>query len=105
MTGVAAERYRLLVIEDEVEIRRAVSAALRDQHPSIIEASTGTAGIDAVDTSHPDLIILDLGLPHIDGLAVCTSIRAATAAPIIVPTARHRASDTVAPLHAAAADY
>src|SRR5258708_39092350 len=96
MTGVAAERYRLLVIEDEVEIRRAVSAALRDQHPAIIEASTGTAGIDAVDTSHPDLIILDLGLPDIDDLAVCTSIRAATAAPFIVLTARPGESHPVA---------
>ncbi len=105
MTGVAAEHYRLLVIEDEVDIRRAVSAALRDQHPAIIEASTGTAGIDAVDTSHPDLIILDLGLPDIDGLAVCTSIRAATAAPIIVLTARHGESDTVALLNAGADDY
>jgi two-component system KDP operon response regulator KdpE len=105
MTGVAAEHYRLLVIEDEVDIRRAVIAALRDQHPAIIEASTGTAGIDAVDNSHPDLIILDLGLPDIDGLAVCARIRAATAAPIIVLTARHGEADTVALLNAGADDY
>ena len=49
MTSVAAEHYRLLVIEDEVDIRRAVGAALRDQHPAIIEASTGQAGVEAVD--------------------------------------------------------
>jgi two-component system KDP operon response regulator KdpE len=103
--AVATEHYRLLVIEDEVDIRRAVSAALRDQHPAIIEASTGAAGVDAVDTARPDLIILDLGLPDIDGLDVCKRIRAATAAPIIVLTARHGESDTVALLNAGADDY
>jgi len=105
MTSVAAEHYRLLVIEDEVDIRRAVGAALRDQHPAIIEASTGQAGVEAVDTSHPDLVILDLGLPDLDGLAVCERIRAMTAAPIIVLTARHGEADTVALLNAGADDY
>jgi two-component system KDP operon response regulator KdpE len=105
VTGVAAEHYRLLVIEDEVDIRRAVGAALRDHNSAIIEASTGTAGINAVDSSHPDLIILDLGLPDIDGLVVCERIRKMTAAPIIVLTARHGESDTVALLNAGADDY
>ena len=105
MTSVAAEHFRLLVIEDEIDIRRAVGAALRDQHPSIIEAPTGQAGVDAVDASHPDLIILDLGLPDLDGLAVCERIRAMTPAPIIVLTARHGESNTVALLNAGADDY
>jgi two-component system KDP operon response regulator KdpE len=105
MTGVATEQYRLLVIEDETEIRRAVGAALRDQHPIIFEASTGNLGLGAVASAHPDLIILDLGLPDIDGLAVCERIRAVTAAPIIVLTARHTESDTVALLNAGADDY
>jgi two-component system, OmpR family, KDP operon response regulator KdpE len=103
--SVATEHYRLLVIEDEVDIRRAVSAALRDHHPAIIEASTGAAGVGAIDSSRPDLIILDLGLPDIDGIDVCKRIRATTAAPIIVLTARHGESDTVALLNAGADDY
>ena len=105
MTSVAVDHYRLLVIEDEVDIRRAVGGALREQHPAIIEASTGEAGVEAVDTSHPDLVILDLGLPDLDGLVVCQRIRAMTAAPIIVLTARHTESDTVALLNAGADDY
>jgi two-component system KDP operon response regulator KdpE len=105
LTGVAVGHYVLLVVEDEVDIRRAVGAALRDQHPAIVEASTGMAGISAVDTSNPDLIILDLGLPDIDGLAVCERIRTKTAAPIIVLTARHGEADTVALLNAGADDY
>ena len=105
MTSVATEHYRLLVIEDEVDIRRAVGAALRDQHPAIIEAPTGEAGVEAVDASHPDLIILDLGLPDLDGLAVCERIRAMTASPIIVLTARHGEANTVALLNAGADDY
>lgn len=105
MTSVAAEHYRLLVIEDEVDIRRAVGAALREQQPVIIEASTGQAGVEAVDALHPDLVILDLGLPDLDGLAACERIRAMTAAPIIVLTARHGESNTVALLNAGADDY
>ena len=105
VTSVAAEHYVLLVIEDEVDIRRAVGAALRDQHPAIVEASTGKAGIEAVDNSNPDLIVLDLGLPDVDGLAVCEQIRTKTAAPIIVLTARHGEMDTVRLLNAGADDY
>lgn len=105
VSSVAVDHYVLLVIEDEVDIRRAVGAALRDQHPAIVEAATGMAGIGAIDSSHPDLIILDLGLPDIDGLAVCERIRTKTAAPIIVLTARHGESDTVALLNAGADDY
>jgi two-component system, OmpR family, KDP operon response regulator KdpE len=100
-----APPYTLLIIEDEIEITRAVGAALREQHPAIIEASGGKTGLDAVKSSHPDIIILDLGLPDLDGLEVCQRIRAVTDAPIIVLTARHGEADTVALLNAGADDY
>ena len=100
-----APPYTLLIIEDEIEITRAVGAALREQHPAIVETSGGRAGLEAIKGSNPDIIILDLGLPDLDGLAVCQRIRALTDAPIVVLTARHGEADTVALLNAGADDY
>ncbi len=100
-----APPYTLLVIEDEIEITRAVGAALREQHPAIVEATGGKAGLEAIKGSRPDIIILDLGLPDLDGLEVCRRIRALTDAPIVVLTARHTEADTVALLNAGADDY
>jgi two-component system KDP operon response regulator KdpE len=100
-----APPYTLLIIEDEIEITRAVGAALREQHPVIVEASGGRTGLEAIKESRPDIIILDLGLPDIDGLEVCQRIRAMTDAPIVILTARHGEADTVALLNAGADDY
>ncbi|MEO8910587.1 MAG: response regulator transcription factor [Gemmatimonadaceae bacterium] len=107
MNDVQAEpaAYTLLVIEDEAEICRAVGAALREQHPAIIEADGGMAGLDAMRTSRPDIVILDLGLPDIDGLEVCRRIRAMSDAPILVLTARQGEASAVALLNAGADDY
>jgi two-component system, OmpR family, KDP operon response regulator KdpE len=105
MMTADAPPYTLLVIEDEVEITRAVGAALREQHPAIIEAAGGKAGLEAIRTSRPDIIILDLGLPDLDGLEVCARIRSITDVPIVVLTARHGEANTVALLNAGADDY
>ncbi|HEX3532764.1 MAG TPA: response regulator transcription factor [Gemmatimonadaceae bacterium] len=105
MTTAEAPPYTLLIIEDEIEITRAVGAALREQHPAIVEASGGKKGLEAVKEFRPDIIILDLGLPDVDGLEVCKRIRAITDAPIVVLTARHGEADTVALLNAGADDY
>jgi two-component system KDP operon response regulator KdpE len=105
MMLAGAAPYTLLVIEDEIDITRAVGAALREQHPAIVEARGGREGLDAIRGARPDIIILDLGLPDLDGLEVCRRIRAITDAPIVVLTARHGESDTVALLNAGADDY
>lgn len=97
--------YTLLVIEDDAEITRAVGAALRDQGPLLVEAAGGKAGIEAVNRSRPDIIVLDLGLPDMDGLDVCRRMRSITNAPIVVLTARNNESDVVALLNAGADDY
>ena len=100
-----APPYTLLIIEDEIEITRAVGAALREQHLDIVEADGGRTGLEAIKASRPDIIILDLGLPDLDGLEVCQRIRALTDAPIVVLTARHTEADIVSLLNAGADDY
>lgn len=105
MLTAEATPFTLLVIEDEIAITRAVGAALREQRPEIVEATGGKSGLEAIKRSHPDLIILDLGLPDIDGLEVCRLIRAITDAPIVVLTARRGEADIVALLNSGADDY
>lgn len=100
-----APPYTVLVIEDEADITRAVGAALRMQHPSFIEAANGSMGIALVRSAQPDIIILDLGLPDLDGLEVCKRIRLISDRPVVVLTARDSEADTVALLNAGADDY
>ena len=65
----------ILVIDDEVQIRRAIANALRDLSDRMLEASTGEEGIDLAATARPELIVLDLGLPDMPGVEVCREIR------------------------------
>jgi len=95
----------VLVIDDEPQIRRAVRDALRDVTPRVDEASNGTSGIDAATNHHPDLIVLDLGLPDMAGVDVCREIRQRSAVPIIVLSARHSENEKVDLLNAGADDY
>jgi two-component system KDP operon response regulator KdpE len=95
----------VLVIDDEPQIRRAVRDALRDVTPRVDEASNGSSGIDAATNHHPDLIVLDLGLPDMDGVDVCREIRQRSAVPIIVLSARHSEHEKVDLLNAGADDY
>ena len=94
----------VLVIDDEPQIRRAVRDALRDVTPRVDEASNGTSGIDAATNHHPDLIVLDLGLPDMAGVDVCREIRQRSAVPIIVLSARHSEHEKVDLLNAGADD-
>lgn len=95
----------LLVIEDDAEIRRAIGTAVAGQGLSTVEASTGAEGIAAARGGRVDLIILDLGLPDIDGRVVCSSIRSFSTVPIVVLTARDSEAETVALLEGGADDY
>jgi two-component system KDP operon response regulator KdpE len=95
----------VLVIDDEPQIRRAVRDALRDITPRVDEASNGSSGIDAATNHHPDLIVLDLGLPDMAGVDVCREIRQRSAVPIIVLSARHSEHEKVDLLNAGADDY
>jgi two-component system KDP operon response regulator KdpE len=109
-TGGEAERPPangpvVLVIEDEPPIRRFLRPTLASQGYRIVEAESGEDGLLQAATRQPDLVILDLGLPDLDGLEVIRRLREWTAVPIIVLSARGAESDKVAALDAGADDY
>lgn len=95
----------VLVIDDEAQIRRVVRNALDNEATKIIEAETGRQGIDMAAAGRPNLIVLDLGLPDIDGGSVCREIRKWSQSPIIVLSARHSDVEKVALLDSGADDY
>lgn len=98
-------RPTILVIEDEPPLQKFLRVTLEAQGYSVILATRGEEGLRHVATAMPDLIILDLGLPDIDGLDVTKRLREWSAIPIIVASARGREQDKVAALDAGADDY
>jgi two-component system KDP operon response regulator KdpE len=89
---------RVLVIDDEETIRRFLRVALSSQGYAVIEQSSGQEGISSVTTEKPDVIILDLGLPDIDGVEVTRLLRQWTQIPIIILSVRGSESDKIAAL-------
>ncbi|MEP6991618.1 MAG: response regulator transcription factor [bacterium] len=95
----------ILVIDDEMQIRRALSESLAHLCDQVVEAGTGTAGIERAAAMTPDLIVLDLGLPDMSGVAVCREIRRWSSVPILVLSARHTEQEKVELFSAGADDY
>ena len=95
----------VLVIDDEPQIRRVVRNALAAEDTRVLEATSGTEGIDTTAAQRPDLVILDLGLADISGVNVCREIRKWSDVPIIVLSARHADTEKVELLDAGADDY
>jgi DNA-binding response OmpR family regulator len=95
----------ILVIEDDPAIRSAVQRAMTERGHAVAVASAGLPGLDLVINERPDVVLLDLGLPDLDGLTVIAMIRAASAVPIIVITARDDDATIVKALDAGADDY
>ena len=102
---IAADGSVVLVIEDEPEIRRFLRASLVAQGFRLVEATSGDEGLRQAATRQPDIVVLDLGLPDVDGLEVIRHLREWTAVPIIVLSARGQESDKIAALDAGADDY
>jgi two-component system KDP operon response regulator KdpE len=98
-------RDQILVIDDEPPIRRVVRNAVEPTIGSVIEADSGARGIDLAASERPQLVILDLGLPDMEGDAVCREIRAWSTAPIIVLSARQSPQEQAALLDAGADDF
>jgi two-component system, OmpR family, KDP operon response regulator KdpE len=96
---------KILIIDDESAIRRLLKVSLKSQGYTIVEASSGKEGVEQAAMSHPDLIVLDLGLPDMDGLRVMKSIREWSQVPIIILTVRDSEIDKVTLLDSGANDY
>jgi len=96
---------RILLVDDELSIQRAVVPLLKSRGYDVESAGTGTEALRIVAAHPPDLIVLDLGLPDIEGTEVCRRVRAQSAMPIIVLSARGSEADKVAALDLGADDY
>ena len=98
-------KLRILVVDDERAIRRFLKASLSAHGYIVLEATTGQEGLDGVTVHRPDLIILDIGLPDIDGFEVTKRLREWTQTPIIILSVQEQEADKVAALDAGADDY
>ncbi len=96
---------RILVIEDETPIRRFLRIAIESAGFTMLEADRGRLGIELAATEAPDIVVLDLGLPDMDGKAVIVAIREWSAVPILVLSVRDAETEKIAALDAGADDY
>jgi two-component system KDP operon response regulator KdpE len=96
---------KILVVDDERQIRRALGLNLTARDYQVVYAETGEAAMQAVATEHPDLVLLDLGLPGLSGIGVIEALRGWSHVPIIVLTARDDEHSKVIALDAGADDY
>lgn len=99
------DKVRVLVVDDEPQILRTLRINLNVRGFEVTTASTGTAALTAAGRTNPQVIVLDLGLPDIDGLTVLAGLRGWTNVPVIVLSARTDAADKVEALDAGADDY
>jgi two-component system KDP operon response regulator KdpE len=96
---------RILVVDDEPQIRRALSLHLGARGYEVFEADTGERAMQVAASEHPDVVLLDLGLPGMDGVLVIEALRGWTTMPIIVLTVRDDERSKVQALDAGADDY
>jgi len=96
---------RILIVDDEPNILGTVAPLLRARGYEVFSAMSGRAGLESLERDKPDLIVLDLGLPDMDGVEVCRQIRETLNVPILVLSARGAEGDKVGALDAGADDY
>jgi len=104
MSAPAAKSV-VLIIDDEVQMRRLIRACLERENYEVVEAATGEAGLGAAIQFQPAVILLDLGLPDMDGVVVLRRLREWSNIPIMVVSVRDRDSDIVSALDDGANDY
>ncbi|QIG43675.1 response regulator transcription factor [Nocardioides anomalus] len=96
---------RVLVVDDEPALARALAINLRAHGWEVVTAADGRSALDAAATTHPDVVVLDLGLPDMDGTEVIAGLRGWTSVPIVVLSARQDGEDKVEALDLGADDY
>lgn len=96
---------RVLTVEDDERIRSAVKLALEDEGWTVDEAESGELAVELFNRQQPDVVLIDIMLPGIDGFELCRTIRRTSAVPIVMVTARNDTHDIVAGLEAGADDY
>ena len=96
---------RVLVVDDEPQILRALAINLRARKYDVLTAATGTEALEVAAARNPDLVVLDLGLPDMDGVEVVRGLRGWTSAPIVILSGRTDSGDKVEALDAGADDY
>lgn len=99
------DRARILLVDDEISIQKAVAPLLRSRGYDVESATTGAEALRAARAKLPDLVVLDLGLPDMEGTEVCRRIREQAAIPIIVLSARSAEAEKVRALDLGADDY
>jgi two-component system KDP operon response regulator KdpE len=104
-TQTMTQGVRVLIVDDERAIRRFLQVSLSANGHTVFEASNGQEALQLVIAHRPDLIILDLGLPDLDGIEVVRRLREWTQTPIIILSVREHESDKIAALDAGADDY
>ena len=95
----------ILVVEDDRQMRRYLRTTLTEQHLRVLETETGTEALAQASAHNPDLVLLDYGLPGVDGIQVTTKLRAWSAAPIVILSACGEEFEKIAALDAGANDY
>ncbi len=96
---------RILAVEDDERIRSAVKLALEDEGWTVDEAESGEEAIEIFQRSSPDVVLIDIMLPGIDGFELCRTLRRTSDVPVVMVTARNDTHDVVAGLEAGADDY
>jgi two-component system, OmpR family, KDP operon response regulator KdpE len=102
---MSPEGVRILVVDDDRQIRRMLKTVLSGKGYDIREASSGQDSLSLTQLFHPDVIVLDLGLPDLDGIEVIRRLREWTKVPVIVLTVREHEHDKIEALDAGADDY
>lgn len=100
-----SDRSTALIIDDEIQIRRLLRVILEGESYRVLDAESGRQGLSEIALRRPDVVLLDLGLPDLDGLAVLNRLREWSRVPVLILSVREEPEDKVAALDAGADDY